>query len=187
MDTEFDEVEENNLNKIRVAIRQALKKYEKKKDETVDLLSMKLLFFMFCFMIYLCLSISLDIYSLIINNKYTFEICASRTIYFILFFIIQLIFSENEKLWLQEYKTKSLKRYMIINICSNIGIKISTIIIIINIIFFVLTYLIKNMNFEKEIMIMNLLGIGSNIIILDIFIGIILLKNKKNENRKNGT
>jgi hypothetical protein len=191
MNTEFEEVEKNNLNKIKEAMTKKLKKYDKEimKDETSNLFSIRLLFFfIFCSIIYLGLNILLDAYNLITNsiNKYTFETCISRTIYFILIFIIQLIFSANEKLLLQEYKTKYLRRYMIINACTNIGIKVSTIIIIINIIFFVLTYMIKNINLEKEIMQMNLLGIGSNmiIILLDVFVGIILLK--KNASRKNG-
>jgi hypothetical protein len=194
MNTEFEEVEEDNLNEIKAVITKELKKYDKEimKNEISNLYSIRLLFFfIFCSMIYLGLNILLDVYNLIINsvNKYSFETCISRTIYFILIFIIQLIFSENEKLLFQEYEKKYMKRYMIINACTNIGIKVSTIIIIINIIFFFLTYMIKNINLEKEIMQMNLFGIGSNmmILLLNVFVGIILLKNNVSRKKRHIT
>jgi hypothetical protein len=140
-------------------------------------------------MIYLGLHISFDVYDFTTNkvNKYAFEICIQNTINFIMLFIMQLLFNENMKLLLQEYKIKYLgKLYLIINTCSNIGISIFTMTIVINSIFFILTYLIKNVDLKKEIMGMNLVGIVVNMVlmIVDLFVVIDLVKSKSKELRK---
>jgi hypothetical protein len=193
MNMEFKEEKEHILNEIRT-IKKILEmnETEMKKNEISNLFSVGLLFFFGCCTILYCgLNVLFDMYDLIINKvtEYSFEIYISKAIYFIIIFIMQLIFTENVKLLLLEPKTKRLRKsYITINICSNIGIRLSTMVIVINIILFVLMYLIKNIDLKKEIIGMNLAGIVVNMVIMivDTFVGINLMRNKKNEIRRNG-